>query len=117
MYMKASLFFLIVVSGSTLVLSCKKGEGKTPVSPVDTITTIKYIDTLPPSTAMKHTGGLQTQADFDRIKTKVNAQAEPWYSGWNKLIANSHAQLSYTAGPTALLIRGGSSAEQPLPDN
>jgi hypothetical protein len=32
-------------------------------------------------------------------------------------LANSHAQLSYTANPTVKLIRGGNTPEEPLPDN
>ena len=113
---KTFLLFVFVVLATS---SCSK-KGKARVTSTDTTmttTTIKYIDTLSHSISMKHTGGLQTQADFDRIKTKVNAQAEPWYSGWNKLIANSHAQTTYTASPTVKLIRGGNSAEEPDPDN
>jgi len=106
-----SLFFVVLATSA-----CTK-KGKLSVSPADTMTTIKYIDTLSPSTPMKHTGGLQTQADFDRIKSKLNAHTEPWYSGWQKLVANSHAQAGYVANPTVKLIRGGSSAEEPDPDN
>jgi hypothetical protein len=66
----------------------------------------------------KHPGLLHTQDDFDRIKAKVNSGAEPWVSGWNKLIANSHSSSNYTMqGPTKKLIRGGNSREEPEPDN
>ena len=75
------------------------------------------IKTLDPSVPMKHIGGLHTEEDYVRIRAKLAAQAEPWTSGWNKLIANSRAQSTYTASPVATLIRGGSSAEEPLPDN
>lgn len=100
--------------------SCKKaktaaGGGNNGDS--DTTPTIKYIDTLPSSTAMKHVGALHSEVDFVRIRAKVNAQEAPWYSGWNKLIANSHAQLNYVANPTVKLIRGGNSSEEPEPDN
>nr|WP_288837478.1 alginate lyase family protein [uncultured Flavobacterium sp.] len=64
-----------------------------------------------------HPGLLHTQADFDRMKIKVNAAAEPWVSGWNKLTANSHSQLTYNPNPVVTLIRGGGSREEPLPDN
>ncbi|MGJ7030234.1 alginate lyase family protein [Niabella hirudinis] len=74
------------------------------------------IDTLAPSVALKH-GGLHTMADFGRVKAKIAANAEPWISGWNKLIANSHAQAGYTANPTVKLIRGGGSREEPEADN
>mgnify|MGYP003634301207 CR=1 FL=1 len=64
-----------------------------------------------------HPGLLVKQSDFDRIKIKVNAGAEPWLSGWNKLISNAHAQSNYTPNPVVKLIRGGSSTEEPESDN
>lgn len=64
-----------------------------------------------------HPGLLHSQEDFERIKNKVNAGEEPWLSGWNKLIANSHSSLNYNPNPTVKLIRGGNSREEPEPDN
>lgn len=108
--------FLLVVFVVLAISSCSKKE-KLSVSSTDTTAAIKYIDTLPPSTPMKHVGALHTQEDFDRIKSKLAANAEPWVSGWNKLTANWHAQTTYVANPTVKLIRGGNSAEEPEPDN
>ncbi len=105
-----SLFFGILLTGS-----CSKKE-KPGVGSTDATVAIKYIDTLPPSTPMKHTGGLHTATDFDHIKTNIAGGTEPWLGGWNKLIANSHAQTTYVANPTVKLIRGGSGAEEPEPD-
>ncbi|MDT0684744.1 alginate lyase family protein [Autumnicola psychrophila] len=65
----------------------------------------------------EHPGLLHTEEDFARVKEKVEAGAEPWISGWNKLTANSHSQLSYTPNPTERLIRGGNSREVPEADN
>src|SRR5688572_28709090 len=109
------MYFLYAFIGLILISCSKKSGGS--VTSADTTAQVKYIDTLSPSISMKHQGGLCTQADFDRVKAKVTAQAEPWLSGWKKLIANSHAQTSYTANPTVKIIRGGNSAEEPLPDN
>jgi len=64
-----------------------------------------------------HPGMLHAQADFDRIKAKVDAGTQPWMDGWNMLIKNSHAQLSYNPNPVVKLIRGGNSAEEPEADN
>ncbi|MGC4234984.1 MAG: alginate lyase family protein [Niabella sp.] len=75
------------------------------------------IDTLAPTVALKHVGGLHTPEDFARIKAKIAAGENPWLVTWNKLQGNSHAQASYTANPVAKLIRGGGSAEEPEPDN
>ncbi|MFT3868457.1 MAG: alginate lyase family protein [Nibricoccus sp.] len=59
------------------------------------------------SLAFSHPGMLHTAADFTRMQTKVNASSEPWLSGWNKLLANSHSSSSYTMqGPVATVYRG-----------
>lgn len=64
-----------------------------------------------------HPGMLHSKADFDRIKAKVDAGTQPWMDGWNMLIKNSHAQLSYNPNPVVKLIRGGNSKEEPEADN
>ena len=79
--------------------------------------TPSYIDTLADNAPFSHPGLLHSKADFDRIKAKVNANTSPWIEGWNKMVANSHAQAGYTASPVDTLIRGGSSVEQPKADN
>jgi hypothetical protein len=56
--------------------------------------------------AFVHPGLLHNDADFARMKAKVEASAEPWLSGWQKLTANAHAQLSWTARPAAMVYRG-----------
>jgi hypothetical protein len=60
-----------------------------------------------PALAASHPSMLHTQADLDRMKAQVNAGAQPWKDGWNKLTANSHSQSSWTPRPTAEIIRGG----------
>jgi hypothetical protein len=40
------------------------------------------------------------------MKAKVAAGAEPWKAGWDRLSANSHAALTYTARPAAVVYRG-----------
>jgi hypothetical protein len=101
------------------VCSCKTNDSIVEQPPrVDTTqNAIHYIDTLPSTVPMVHSGGLHTTEDFARIKAKLAAGQEPWVSGWNKLLANSHAQLGYTPNPTVKLIRGGNSPEEPDPDN
>ncbi|MDR1586103.1 MAG: alginate lyase family protein [Treponema sp.] len=61
----------------------------------------------PASAPMLHVGGLHTAEDFNRIKTKLTANEEPWVSGYAKLTANSHAQSAYNPGPVAQIVRGG----------
>ncbi len=64
-----------------------------------------------------HPGLLHSQEDFNCMKEKVSTNEVPWIDGWNKLIANSHANLNYNPNPTIKLIRGGNSLEEPEADN
>jgi hypothetical protein len=114
---KKIVFYLLLDAGLLLsLLSCSKG-GSGGGSTTDSTTTnkIKYIDTLAPSVAMKHPGGLITNDDIARIK--ADTSIDPWKTGWAILCANSHAQKGYVASPTVKLIRGGGSTEEPDADN
>jgi hypothetical protein len=88
-----------------------EGEEKTPeVEPKEKLTTNA-------NKTFVHPGLLHTSEDFDRIKAKVEANEEPWVSGWDKLITNSHSASTYTPNPVEKLVRGGNSREEPDPDN
>jgi hypothetical protein len=52
-----------------------------------------------------HPGLLHTEADFARMRQKVDAGASPWVDGWNRLVANPHASLSWQPSPVAVLYR------------
>jgi hypothetical protein len=56
--------------------------------------------------AAAHPGMLHTPADFDRMKAKINAGAQPWKGGWDKLVANSHSQSGWTPRPVEEIVRG-----------
>jgi hypothetical protein len=58
------------------------------------------------NTAFVHPGLLHTQDDFDRMAQKVSQNVSPWMEGWNRLIANNHASLSWTPNPQAIISRG-----------
>jgi hypothetical protein len=58
-----------------------------------------------------HPGLLHTQADLDRMHQKVYANQEPWLSGWNRLIQNSHSWPGWTPRPVATVVRGGGVGE------
>ncbi|NEU70080.1 T9SS type A sorting domain-containing protein [Spirosoma agri] len=55
-----------------------------------------------------HPGLLHKQADFDRMKAKVDAGAQPWKAGWDVLVANSNSSLTrnFTNPIPATVYRG-----------
>lgn len=53
-----------------------------------------------------HPGLLVTNADFQRIRTEVDDKAQPWENGWEKLIQNSHASLTWQDNPQSIIYRG-----------
>ncbi len=58
-----------------------------------------------------HPGLLHTEADFDRMRTKVNLGAEPWLSGWNALTSHGYSQLGASPRPLAEVTRPGNVAQ------
>ncbi|MGW1342466.1 alginate lyase family protein [Kribbella sp. NPDC002412] len=54
-----------------------------------------------------HPGALHNWGDLNRAKVRVAAGDDPWLSGYNKLIANTHAQSTWQPNPQATIIRGG----------
>jgi len=48
---------------------------------------------------IKHPCLVNTEADFERARRKVNEGAEPWISGWQKLCDSRFAQLNYNSNP------------------
>ena len=57
--------------------------------------------------AFVHPGILHTQEDFDRMKAKVAAGAQPWKAGYDVLTSNTYAQLSWGSHATDTISRGG----------
>ncbi len=112
---------LMVIGVTAFTIACSKVKPGSNVKPkpdvTDTTKLISKIDTLPTSTALKHVGGLHIAADFTRIKTKIEAGDANMLAAYKKLTDNAHAQLSYNPNPVEKLIRGGSSVEEPEPDN
>jgi Concanavalin A-like lectin/glucanases superfamily/Alginate lyase len=64
------------------------------------------IEPTPSPTKFIHPGLLHTQADFDRMRRKVAANAHPWIDGWKVLIANDHSKLTWSPNPQAVVYRG-----------
>lgn len=77
---------------------------KIPLESTDSDMLIAVKDT---TVAMTHNGGLYTDADFTRAKQNLNNS--PWKESYAKLVANSHAQLTYVPNPQDKIIRGSNS--------
>lgn len=60
-----------------------------------------------PAPGFAHPGTLHSQADLDRMKTKVQANAEPWLSGYNKLLSSPYNNLGWLAYNVDYIVRGG----------
>lgn len=58
------------------------------------------------SNAFTHPGMLHTDADFERMVSKVDANATPWVTGWDLLTSNEHSSDSYTPDPQEIVYRG-----------
>ncbi|MCA9241773.1 MAG: alginate lyase family protein, partial [Planctomycetales bacterium] len=52
-------------------------------------------------------GLLHTEADFQRMATKVAAQEQPWLAGYQALISHGYAQPDTNPRPLETVIRGG----------
>jgi hypothetical protein len=57
---------------------------------------------------LAHPGLLHNEEDFARMRSHIGR--EPWKSGWEKLIANRHAQLDYRPRPVEVVVRGRDAA-------
>jgi hypothetical protein len=112
--------FVLVLSASLADCSKKSGEEYDELYDTTNIVgVVKYIDTLPGSVPLKHPGGLNVTEDFDRIITALDAKNADITAGYNKLIANPHADPASKNYPKPVekLIRGGKSREEPEADN
>jgi hypothetical protein len=56
--------------------------------------------------SFSHPGLLLQTDDFNRMRSVVQANREPWISGWNRLINNSHSFSSWQPRAVARIIRG-----------
>src|SRR5437870_3241382 len=75
----------------------------------DTIAPIDAADAPAPDGGVRpftHPGLLHSADDLARMKAKVAASAQPWLSGWQRLVANRHSALSWTPSPAAIVYRG-----------
>ncbi|RQZ38536.1 cell wall anchor protein [Burkholderia sp. Bp9090] len=53
-----------------------------------------------------HPGLLHTERDFTRMRESVAARRQPWFDGWQRLVANRHASLDWKPNPQPAIYRG-----------
>jgi hypothetical protein len=58
-----------------------------------------------------HPGLLLQADDFDRMRSTVQANREPWISGWNRLTSNSHSFSSWQPRAVERIIRGNNGTD------
>lgn len=57
------------------------------------------------ASAFVHPGLLVNEVDITRIKTKLDAQRDPWLSSWNDLISLEYSSASYTNNAVPVVYR------------
>lgn len=50
---------------------------------------------------------LHTEADFERVRQKVQSEQQPWLMGWKKLLDSKLVRKDRTPSPKEEIIRGG----------
>jgi hypothetical protein len=57
-------------------------------------------------TSIRHSALLHTEADFTRMRSKIDAGAQPWIAGRDSLTGDGYAQLGANPRPLATVVRG-----------
>ncbi|MBE9599828.1 alginate lyase family protein [Pedobacter sp. MC2016-24] len=95
--MKKSLIYACFGTLILSVTSCKPEFSNGP-SDIDSWPSDQTIE-------FKHPGLVHSNEDFDYVRNKVNAQAQPWYIGYQTLLSSPRAQLNYTPSPVEIIVR------------
>ena len=94
--------FLTVILGA----SCKKTNQLSTESTEEITSSSKWGKAK--TAAISHAGGLlHTEADYERMRVKVNAGVQPWKGSWDKLLASPHSSSTWGSRATATIVRGG----------
>lgn len=91
--------------GPLALVGCGGGENVTASSGQSTSQLLA--DSTVVGRTFVHPGLLHTEADFERMRTKVAAGAQPWLNGWNALLNTGRSHLNNNPRPLATVIRGG----------
>jgi fibronectin type 3 domain-containing protein/regulation of enolase protein 1 (concanavalin A-like superfamily) len=66
-------------------------------------TCLSFMACGPATAQFVHPGCLSTQADLVRMKAKVDASAQPWKGGYDRLLAAPYGQLGHTPDPRSIV--------------
>ena len=99
--------FMVSVGGATVLGAAGCGGPEEGEAQGTAAMALTQQPTATAAKVFRHPGLLHTQEDFERMRTKVAAQAQPWISGWNALTSSSRSQLDRTPRPLEWVVRGG----------
>ena len=99
----------IFQSGAGLAAAALPGLGQTPATDAQQE---KAAAAQKAERPIVHPGILQTRADLEFMKAKINAGEEPWRSAWNVWLTSPGASLDFKPKPFAHVIRGAYAAGQ-----
>src|SRR5580700_4759949 len=96
----------ILQSGAGLAAAALPGLGPTPAADAHQERAARAAVTQKGKRPIVHPGILQTRADLEFMKAKINAGEEPWKSAWDRLQAEPNSSLDFKPKPFAHIIRG-----------
>ena len=66
-------------------------------------TCLSFMACGPAAAQFVHPGCLSTQADLNRMKAKVDAGAQPWTAGYQRLLQAPYCNLNHDADPRPIV--------------
>ena len=102
----------ILQSGAGLAAAALPGLGPTPAADAQQERAARAAVTQKGKRPIVHPGILQTRADLEFMKAKINAGEEPWKSAWNVWLTSPGASLDFKPKPFVHVTRGAYAAGQ-----
>ena len=100
----------ILQSGAGLAVAALPGLGQAPTAGTQQERAAAAVLAQKGKRPIVHPGILQTRADLDFMKAKIEAGEEPWKSAWNVWLTSPGASLDFKPKPFAHVIRGAYAA-------
>src|SRR3984885_9211091 len=100
----------ILKSGAGLAVAALPGLGPTPAAGAQQEGAAAAAVAQKTERPIVHPGILQTRADLEFMKARINAGEEPWKSSWNVWLTSPGASLDFTPRPFVHVTRGAYAA-------